>query len=117
LVEVHGQRHCPQWSRPPSCSPHKLKFASKKALDRDYIVMPLEGQWWADDMESLTDARDKSQWDWTLMIMVPEWIPKDMFTAVVEQVAMKDRPCRLDDLRLETLSEGLCVQVSLPDEG
>ena len=33
-----------------------------------------------------------------------------MFTAVVEQDAMKDRPSRLGDLRLETLSEGLCVQ-------
>lgn len=33
-----------------------------------------------------------------------------MFTAAVEQVAAKDRPARLDDLRLETLSEGVCVQ-------
>jgi len=89
---------------------YKLKFASKKALDRDYVVMPLEGLWWADDMESFTDARDKTQWNWTLMSMVPGWITKDMFTAAVEEVAMKDRPARLDDLRLETLAEGQCVQ-------
>ena len=25
---------------------YKLKFASKKALGRDYTVMPLEGLWW-----------------------------------------------------------------------
>ncbi len=61
-------------------------------------------------MESFTDARNKTQWDWTLMIMVPEWITTDMFTAAVEQVGMKDRPARLGDLRLETFSEGLCVQ-------
>jgi len=89
---------------------YKLKFASKKALDRDYVVMPLEGLWWADDMKSFTDVRDKRQWDWTLMIMVPDWITKEMFDAAVEQVEMKDRPARRDDLRLETLSEGLCVQ-------
>ena len=33
-----------------------------------------------------------------------------MFTAAVEQAGTSDRPTRLDDLRLETLSEGRCVQ-------
>ncbi|MDN5749295.1 MAG: hypothetical protein L0H64_12385 [Pseudonocardia sp.] len=61
-------------------------------------------------MEAFTDARDKTQWDWTLMTMVPDWITKDMVIDAVEQVAAKDRPVRLDDLRLESLSEGLCVQ-------
>lgn len=89
---------------------YKLKFASKKTLDRDYVIMPLEGLWWAKDMASFTGVRDKAQWDWTLMIMVPDWITQDLFTEAVKQVAVKDRPARLDDLRLETLSEGLCVQ-------
>lgn len=26
---------------------YKLKFASKRDLDRDYVVPPLEGLWWA----------------------------------------------------------------------
>ncbi len=89
---------------------YKLKFASKKTLDLDFVVMPLEGLWWADDMESFTDARDKTQWEWTLMIMVPGWITEEMFTAAAEQVAIKGHTVRLDDLRLATLSEGLCVQ-------
>ncbi|WP_298331238.1 GyrI-like domain-containing protein [Haloactinopolyspora sp.] len=89
---------------------YALKFASKRTLGRDYVVMPLEGLWWADDMEAFTVARDKSRWDWTLMIMVPDWIDQDMFAAAVEQVAAKQRPARLDELRLETLSEGRCVQ-------
>ena len=72
--------------------------------------MPLEGLWWADDMDTFTTARDKSQWDWTLMIMVLDWITAEMVGDAVEQVGMKDRPTRLDDLRLEALSEGCCVQ-------
>src|SRR5690606_2095482 len=44
---------------------YALKFASKRTLGRDYVVMPLEGLWWADDMEAFTVARDKSRWDWT----------------------------------------------------
>jgi hypothetical protein len=89
---------------------YKLKFASKTILDRDYVVMPLEGLWWAEDMDTFTTARDKTQWDWTLMIMTPDWITAEMFTDAVEQVGRKDRPTRLDDLRLETLSEGRCIQ-------
>jgi hypothetical protein len=45
---------------------YKLKFASKRDLGRDYVVPPLEGLWWAEDMDSFTAARDKSGWDWTL---------------------------------------------------
>lgn len=89
---------------------YKLKFASKRDVDRDYVVPPLEGLWWADDMDSFTSARDKSLWDWTLMIMVPDWIDQTMFTVAVDQVGANSRPVRLDDIRLGTLSEGRCVQ-------
>ncbi|WP_406078915.1 GyrI-like domain-containing protein [Micromonospora sp. NBC_00858] len=89
---------------------YKLKFASKRDLLRDYVVPPLEGLWWADDMDSFTAERDKSRWDWTLMIMAPDWINQDMVTAAVEQAGARNRPARLDDTRLETLSEGRCVQ-------
>jgi hypothetical protein len=89
---------------------YKLKFASKRDLGRDYVVPPLEGLWWAEDMDSFTAARDKSRWDWTLMLMVPDWINEAMFTTAVGQAGAKNQPARLDDVRLETLSEGLCVQ-------
>ncbi|CAM3476929.1 GyrI-like domain-containing protein [Occultella aeris] len=89
---------------------YKLKFASKTGLGRDYVVMPLEGLWWARDMDAFTAARDKSQWDWTLMIMVPDWIDADMFAAAVEQAGRKGPPARLGEVRLEALAEGRCVQ-------
>ncbi|WP_280396682.1 GyrI-like domain-containing protein [Nocardia carnea] len=89
---------------------YKLKFASKRDLGRDYVVMPLEGLWWAEEMDSFTAARDKSRWDWTLLIMTPEWIDREMFTAAVEQAGAKNRPARLAEVRLESLSEGRCVQ-------
>lgn len=89
---------------------YRLKFASKRTLGRDYVVMPLEGLWWADDMDAFTTYRDKSQWDWTLMIMVPDWIDQDLFADATEQVAAKDRPARLHEVRLGRLSEGRCVQ-------
>ncbi len=89
---------------------YKLKFASRRDLGRDYVVMPLEGRWWAEDMDSFTASRDKSRWDWTLMISVPDWTDQHMFDSAMEQVGTKDAPERLGDIRLESLSEGSCVQ-------
>jgi hypothetical protein len=89
---------------------YKLKFASKRDLGRDYVVPPLEGLWWAEDMDSFTTVRDKSRWDWTLMLMVPGWIDRAMFAAAVAQAGAKRPPARLGDVRLQTLSEGRCVQ-------
>lgn len=89
---------------------YALKFASKREVDRDYVVMPLEGLWWADDMDAFTTARDKSRWDWTLLMMVPQWIDQALFARAVETVAAKSSPARLSEIRLESLTEGKSVQ-------
>ena len=86
---------------------YPLKFLSKKELDRDYVVMPLEALWWADDMAAFSIDRDKSRWDWTAMILTPDWITDDQFAHARAAAAAP----ALDRLRLETLVEGLCVQV------
>lgn len=89
---------------------YTIKFASKRDLGRDYVVPPLEALWWADDMDAFTTARDKSRWDWTAMIMVPDWITADLFDDAVATSAAKRRPPGLDRVRLERLDEGRCVQ-------
>lgn len=90
---------------------YALKFASKQELDRDYVVMPLEALWWADDMATFTSARDKSQWYWTMLNMVPDWLSQDDVERALAKASAKDDPSpALDHVRLETLDEGLCVQ-------
>lgn len=90
---------------------YTLKFASKRDLGRDYVVPPLEGLWWAEDMAAFTTARDASQWQWTLMMLVPEWIEPAMVDDAVAAVRTKHQPPpRVDDVRLETLDEGQSVQ-------
>jgi len=106
MIDGHGDPNTPAYAAALAALypvAYKLKFASKAELGRDYVVMPLEGLWWAADMAAFTTARDKSRWDWTLMIMVPDWVPVEMFAAVVEQLGS-------DAIRLESLSEGRCVQ-------
>lgn len=100
---------------------YKIKFMSKKQLGQDYVVPPLEGLWWAEDMETFTTTRDKSQWDWTMMIMTPEWISSDVYVEAFELVRRGKNPTALDKVRLERYHEGLCVQImhigSYDDEG
>jgi hypothetical protein len=90
---------------------YKLKFNSKKHLGKDYVVPPLEGLWWAEDVAAFNTARDKTQWDWTMMIMTPEWINTEMFLETIEMVRKGKNPVALDKVRLERYQEGLSVQI------
>lgn len=89
---------------------YKLKFMSKGDLDKDYVVPPLAARWWADDWAVFTTKFDKSKWDWSAMLMLPNWIDRTMFQQAVDQVAAKKNPPLLNRLRLEEVAEGLCVQ-------
>ena len=100
---------------------YKTKFISKKEFGQDYTVPPLEGLWWAEDMEAFTTSLDKSQWDWTMMIMTPDWISRAVFDEAVSRVRSSKNPVALDLVRLEDYSEGLAAQVmyvgAYADEG
>lgn len=76
---------------------YALKFRSRRELGCDYVVPPLEGLWWAEDMAAFTSARDKTRWHWRLMLMTPSWITGEMVETAGE-------------VRWEVFEEGLCVQ-------
>lgn len=52
---------------------YTLKFSMKKAKGLDWTVMPLEGDWWCDDMASFSMDR-KGDWKWTLLIVQPDFV-------------------------------------------
>nr|AGC71301.1 hypothetical protein [uncultured bacterium A1Q1_fos_515] len=89
---------------------YKLKFFSKRELDRDYVVGPLEALWWSADMAAFTSARDKSRWDWTAMIVVPDWLTDDHVEAARSTVERGGGAPLLGELRCDCLDEGLAVQ-------
>lgn len=96
-----------------------MKFAAKAALGKDYTVPPLEGLWHADDPASFV-ARRKDEWKWTMMIMVPDFVGRDLFEAAVAK-AGKKLGAPPASLRLEPHDEGRCLQTlhvgSYDDEG
>jgi hypothetical protein len=100
----------------------------------DYIVPPLEGLWWEEDGSFNLAARDK--WNWTSMIRQYDFVTQEVFTWAIETAKQKnpdldwkvgseprlynnfhnnkESQMRFFDYskaRLETFTEGLCVQV------
>jgi hypothetical protein len=97
---------------------YALKFGCK-AQGRDFVVAPLEGLWSAADPSSFV-ARRKSEWDWTMLIMAPDFVDEAAFESAREKARAKlgELP---PSLRLEALEEGLSLQAlhigSYDDEG
>ncbi|MDX1315884.1 MAG: GyrI-like domain-containing protein [Eudoraea sp.] len=90
---------------------YTLKFTIKKGpLAIDYGVMPLEGLWWAEDMENF-GSLPKDDWLWTAMIMQPEMIDQDLVNEVTESLKKKKDLPALDKVRLEAVEEGRAAQI------
>lgn len=89
---------------------YTVKFASKGNLGKDFVVGPLEGLWWADDMDDFL-ARRKDNWRWRLLINVPDWITGDMIDDAKRAALAKKNLPAIADVRSETLREGTSAQV------
>lgn len=90
---------------------YALKFMIKKGPQAvDYGVMPLEGLWWVEDMRQFS-VEDKSAWQWTMMIMQPDFVSAILYTEALEQVKAKKDPPALSRMRFENYDEGLSAQI------
>ena len=89
---------------------YTAKFMIKKGdAAIDYSVMPLEGLWWVENMAEFS-VEHKEDWDWTLMIMQPEYASKEILTAAMQEVQKKKNPPALSKLRYESYHEGPAAQ-------
>jgi hypothetical protein len=89
---------------------YTLKFLSKKETGIDYVVPPLEGLWWAEDMSTF-QRREKSKWSWTMMITVPHEVSKTLVKKAFREFSEKKPAADLSKLRFDSLIEGTSVQV------
>lgn len=88
---------------------YTIKFMIRKGPEAiDYGVMPLEGLWWADDMTAFTTG-DKSRWKWTLMIMQPKYVTKNIIVAAVATLTKK-KLTALSKVRFDVFSEGVAAE-------
>jgi hypothetical protein len=90
---------------------YSLKFMLKKqAEDNDYSVAPLEGLWWLDPGTEL-NYENKDGWNWTLIIVQPDFITQEHFAQALEQVKKKKNLANLAKVRFEEFAEGQAIQI------
>ncbi|MCB2224064.1 MAG: GyrI-like domain-containing protein [Actinobacteria bacterium] len=89
---------------------YTVKFR-EKAAGRDFVVAPLEGLWWAPDMDAFI-AGDKDAWEWTAMIALPDSVPEAVVEGLVGALAAgEEPPPGIDRIRLERFAEGEAAQI------
>ena len=89
---------------------YTLKFMVKKEGGPDYGVMPLEGLWQARDLAACCQDR-RDEWQWTLMILQPDFITSEMVDRGVAGVRQKGTYPQLEALKLTAFYEGQAAQL------
>jgi hypothetical protein len=74
----------------------------------DYVVPPLEGFWWQDDVDGI-DYGHKENFQWISVIRLPDFVTNADFDWAIEEATRKKK---MDFSKAEFLEieEGLCVQ-------
>ncbi|WP_146549786.1 GyrI-like domain-containing protein [Rummeliibacillus suwonensis] len=89
----------------------KMSYKSDYKIEGffEYVVPPLEGFWWQDDVAGV-DYADKSTFNWISVIRLPDFVAKKDFEWAVE-TASKKKKMDCSSAEYLTLEEGLCVQM------
>ena len=74
----------------------------------DYVVPPLEGFWWQENVDGI-DYSHKENFQWISVIKLPDFVTKADFEWATEEATRKKK---MDFSKVEflALEEGLCVQ-------
>ena len=90
---------------------YTVKFNSKFA-GRDFVVGKLEGLYGVDGQElaKLADL-PKEQWNWRLLIRVPEFVAPDQLSEARRTLRDKGKEGDFESVSLVTYQEGRCVQM------
>lgn len=67
---------------------YKMAYSIKmdyKKKDLDFVVMPLTGFWWSENIEDFT-KEPKDEWMWAMMIQVPDFITKETVEEMKEKL-------------------------------
>ncbi len=74
----------------------------------DFVVPPLEGFWWQNDIEGV-DYAHKENFNFISVIRLPNFVTKEEFDWAIEE-ATKKKKTDFSKVEFFTYDEGLCVQ-------
>lgn len=75
----------------------------------EYVVPPLEGFWWQDNVDGV-DYGHKDTFNWIFVIRLPDFVTKKDFEWAV-QTASEKKKLDCSSAEFITVNEGLCVQI------
>jgi len=87
-----------------------IRRAKKKAV-QDYVVSKLEALWWGVRGPGDFATEPKSDWNWKLMIRTPDFVTQEDLKDAAAVCQKRGAALEVAKVRLETLHEGLCLQV------
>ncbi len=78
----------------------------------DYAIPPLEGLWQI-NLDQITDfsKADKSKFQWTSLIRLPEYVTKEVFNWALQKLKTKKPDLDTTKAKYLILEEGLCAQI------
>ncbi|MCP4763238.1 MAG: hypothetical protein GY870_15805 [archaeon] len=88
----------------------KMKVIKKKTPSKDYVVPPLEGFWYIDNMEEWS-MDEKNKWKWTMMIMIPDFVKEDQIKKALEIIKETKNPKSLPKIYIKKYNEGKVAQI------
>ena len=90
---------------------YQVKFGAAKRLDLKYPVMPLEGLYWDAEEGPLAPLESARHMAWRLMVLLPDDVSREFVGEVRAKVAAQRELTRLADVRVQSFTEGACVQL------
>jgi hypothetical protein len=88
-----------------------VKMTRKFGGLQDYAVCKLEAQWWLDGERCDFANTPKEQWNWKLMIRTPPFVEQKELDDAVRKLIEKGKAPGADQVKLESVTEGRCVQM------
>ena len=84
---------------------------TQKFAGKDYKVCHLEGLYWGGGKEESLGCVDPKEWNWKLVMRVPDFIKEKDLRQAIGQLRAKGKAGDFEEVKLESLDEGVCVQM------
>lgn len=89
---------------------YAIKFAFRARSGEDFVVGPLEGLWSSSEPAAFV-ARRKSEWDWTMLIALPDPVTGEDIAMGVAKASGKKPDLPIAALQTLVLNEGRSLQI------
>jgi len=120
MIDGEGNPNTAEGYQESVVSIYKLAYGIRaicKSNDNTFTVMPLEGLWHIKGQDAPPNdfnitLADKELFQWTLMIVQPDFVTADIVEQARETVMKKkDTPAKVTDVRFESYHEGEAAQI------